>query len=321
MDRGRPIVAALLVALTAMLALAGTCAGEAHIIQLKHRPAGEIIPLIRPLLGPEDALSGMDYRLIVRTSDKNLKEIERLLAQLDVAQRRLRITVEHRVVDDRDTTSLSVEGEARISDKAWVKLPEKPPDNRGLIVQKNGLRLRADQRTMAGRNETTQTVMVLDGQRAAIRIGQSVPYVKEILALARGQVLIAQDIELEDVTTGFDVLPRVRGDRVLMEITPRLSTLRDPASGLADFDADHSRSAPCGRAARVQIRSGQICQDFQELTTAVEVKLGEWIDLGTILGQRHEIDRAILESATTESGERRTIRLKIEESLSGARLP
>jgi hypothetical protein len=34
--------------------------------------------------------------------------------------------------------------------------------------------------------------------------------------------------------------------------------------------------------------------------------------LSAILGQRNEIDRAILESAVTESGERRTIRLKIE---------
>jgi hypothetical protein len=47
MDRGRPIVAALLVALTALLALAGVSAEEARIIHLKHRPAGEII-LIRP---------------------------------------------------------------------------------------------------------------------------------------------------------------------------------------------------------------------------------------------------------------------------------
>lgn len=321
MDRGRPIVAALLVALTIMLPLAGASAEETRIIQLKHRPAGEIIPLIRPLLGPDDALSGTDYRLIVRTSDRNLKDIERLLAQLDVAQRQLRITVEQRVTDDRDTTTHSVEGEVRIGDKARVKLPEKHPDNRGLVIQKDDLRLRSDQRTMTGRNEATQTVMVLDGQRASIRIGQSVPHVEEILALSRGQVLIAQDIELQDVTTGFDVLPRVRGDRVLMEITPRLSTLRDPASGRADFDAGHSRSAPCGRAARVQIRSGQICQDFQELTTTVEVKLGEWNDLGAILGHRNEIDRAILESATTESGERRAIRLKIEESLSGTRLP
>ena len=285
MDRGRPIVTALLVALTALLTLAGVSAQEMRVIQLKHRPAGEIIPLIRPLLGPEDALSGMDYRLIVRTSDRNLKEIERLLAQLDVAPRQLRITVEQRVANDRDTASHSVEGEVRIGDKARIKLPEKSPDDRGLVVQKDNLRLRTDQRTTAGRNETTQTVMALEGQRASIRIGQSVPHVKKILALGRGQVLIAQGIELQDVTTGFDVLPRVSGDRVRMEITPRLSTLRDPATGLTNY---------------------------QELATTVEAKLGEWIDLGTILGHRNEIDRAILESATTDSGERRTIRLKIE---------
>jgi len=285
MDRGRLTVTALLVALIAVLAPAGVSAEEMRVIQLKHRPAGEIIPLIRPLLGPEDALSGTDYRLIVRTSDRNLKDIERLLAQLDVAQRQLRITVEQRVADDRDTTSHSVEGEVKIGDKARIKLPENSSDNRGLVVQKDKLRFRTGQRTTTGRNEATQTVMTLDGQRASIRIGQSVPHVKQILALGRRQILIAQGIELQDVTTGFDVLPRVHGDRVRMEITPRLSTLRDPATGLADF---------------------------QELSTTVEVRLGEWIDLGTILGHRNEIDHAILESAVTESGERRTIRLKIE---------
>jgi type II secretory pathway component GspD/PulD (secretin) len=285
MHRGWLIVAALLVVQTALLPLAGVGAEEARIIQLKHRPAGEIIPLIRPLLEPQDALSGTDYRLIVRTSDRNLKDIERLLAQLDVAQRQLRITVEQRVVDDRDTTTHSVEGEVRIGDAARIKLPEKSPDNRGLVVQKDKLRFRTGQRTTTGRNAVTQTVMTLDGQRASIRIGQSVPQVRKILAIGGRQVLIAQDIELRDVTTGFDVLPRVHGDRVLMEITPRLSTLRDPATGLADF---------------------------QELATTVEVRLGDWIDLGVILGQRNEIDRAILESAATDSGERRTIRLKIE---------
>jgi type II secretory pathway component GspD/PulD (secretin) len=285
MDRGRLIVAALLVALTALLAPGGASAEEARIIQLKHRQASEIIPLIRPLLGPEDALSGTDYRLIVRTSDRNLKDIERLLAQLDVAQRQLRITVEQRVADDRDTTTHAVEGEVQIGDEARIKLPEKSSDNRGLVVQKDQLRFRTSQRTTAGRNVVTQTIMTLDGQRASIRIGQSVPHVKEILTLGRRQLLITQGIELQDVTTGFDVLPRVHGDRVLMEITPRLSTLRDPATGLADF---------------------------QKLATTVEVGLGEWIDLGAILGQRNEIDHAILESATTESGERRTIRLKIE---------
>jgi hypothetical protein len=164
-------------------------------------------------------------------------------------------------------------------------LPAKPPQQGGLVVQKDGLRYQTSRRTSAASNATTQTVMTMDGQRAWIRIGQSVPHVRKILALSRRQLVLIQDIELQDVTTGFDVLPRVHGDQVLVEITPRLSSLRNPATGLADF---------------------------QELSTTVETRLGEWLDLGEILENRGEVHRAILESASTTSGERRTVRLKIE---------
>jgi type II secretory pathway component GspD/PulD (secretin) len=285
MSRGRPAIHVLLLAFAVLLALSSAGADETHIIQLKHRPANEVMPLIRPLLGPDDALSGMDFRLIIRTSDRNLKEVERILMQVDVARQRLRITVEQASVEDRATTSQSVTGEARIGDKARVTLPAKPPQKGGLVVQKDGLRYTANRRTTAASNTNTQTVITLDGQRAYIRIGQSVPHVKKILALSRRQLVLIQDIELQDVTTGFDVLPRMRGDRVLVEITPRLSSLRNPATGLADF---------------------------QELSTTVETKLGEWLDLGEILGNRGEVERAILESASTTSDERRTVRLKIE---------
>jgi type II secretory pathway component GspD/PulD (secretin) len=285
MPRGRPAIYALLLACAAMLALSPAGADEARIIQLKHRPASEVMPLIQPLLGPDDALSGMDFRLIIRTSDRNLKEVERVLAQVDVARQRLRITVEQASAGDRATTSQSVTGEARIGDRARITLPGKSPPQGGLIVQKDGLQYQANRRTTTASSANTQTVMTMDGQRAWIRIGQSVPHVRRILALSRRQLVLIQDIELQDVTTGFDVLPRVHGDRVLVEITPRLSSLRNPATGLADF---------------------------QELSTTVETRLGEWLDLGEILENRGEVHRAILESASTDSGERRAIRLKIE---------
>jgi hypothetical protein len=243
------------------------------------------MPLIHPLLGPDDVLNGMDYRLIIRTSDRNLKEVERILAQVDVARQRLRITVEQVSAGDRATTSQSVTGQVRIGDQARVTLPAKPPQKGGLIVQKDGLRYQANRRTTTASNANTQTVMTMDGQRAWIRVGQSVPHVREILSLSRRQPVLIQDIELQDVMTGFDVLPRVHGDRVLVEITPRLSSLRNPATGLADF---------------------------QELSTTVETKLGEWLDLGEILENRGEVHRAILESAGTTADARRTVRIKIE---------
>ena len=285
MTRRRQIFLSLWLTLTFILMSGHAAAEEARIIQLKHRPAAEITPLLRPLLKPGDALTGTDYRLIIRASDKEIKEVEQLLVQLDVAARSLRITVAQGAASERGGTSYSVEGEAPIGHNARIILPKKSTDDRGLVIKKDDLRLQTQSRTTTRQNENTQTIMTLDGQRAYIRIGQSVPHVRNILTRSHHQTLITQGVEFQDVTTGFDVLPRVHGDRVRLEITPRLSTLRDPATGLADV---------------------------QELTTTVETRLGEWIDLGAILGQQNEMGRAVLDSATTESGERRTIRLKVE---------
>ena len=273
-------LALLLLILTPALA----AADEVRILYLKHRPADEIIPAIRPLLGPDDALSGTDYRLIIRAPDKKLEEIERILPQLDVAPRQLRITVRQSVSVDDTADSQSLSGETGAGG-ARIILPGKPGQERGVVVRKGGLRYNVNRRTASSDDGTTQTILTQDGQRAYIRIGQSVPHVQKILSLSRNQVVISQGVALQDVTTGFEVVPHVHGDSVRLKITPRLSTLQNPAAGLADF---------------------------QELSTTIEAKLGEWIDLGAVLGNRDEVDRAILESDSGASSERRAIRLKIE---------
>lgn len=258
---------------------------EARVIPLKHRTAEEIIPLIRPLLGPDDVLGGMDYRLILRTSERNFQEIQRLLSQLDVAQQQLRITVEQSTSGHRTQTSQSVTGEVAVGDKGRIILGPRSSAKNGVVVQKGGLRYTGKQRTTTESQANVQTLLTLDGKRAYIRVGQSVPHVKRILALSGSQLLLAEGIELRDITTGFDVLPRVRGDRIQVEITPRLATLQDPAAGIVDYQA---------------------------LTTTAEVKRGEWLDLGKILGNRGEIEKAILESGSGSAAENRTVRIKIE---------
>lgn len=258
---------------------------ETRVIQLKHRPAAEIAPILKPLLGPNDAISGTDFRLIVRTSDKNLHAIERVLAQLDVARRRLKITVKQAVVTDRAQTDQSLSGEA--GKEVRITLPRnRPKDDKGLTVG-GDLRYQTKTITTAARDETTQLITTQDGQRAHIRVGQSVPHVRRILMLSGGQGKAAQGVEFQNVTTGFDVVPRVQGETVHLEITPRLSTLDNAASGLVSF---------------------------QEYSTTVTAKLGEWVDLGAITGAGEELRREILDSAGARAGERRTILIKVEEN-------
>jgi hypothetical protein len=269
--------------------VAGAANDEIRIIQLRHRTVQEIIPLVRPLLGPNDAVTGTDYRLIIRAPEKTVREIERLLAQIDVTRRRLTITVKQAVVGDTARTEQSLSGDVKLGDHARLGLPRTAsPDDRGLSVggsAPDSLRYRTRQSTASARDENTQFVTTQDGQRAYVRVGQSIPHVQKILVLTGRQAIVAQGVQMQNVTTGFDVLPRVHGDRVHLEITPRLSTLENPVTGLVSF---------------------------QELTTTVVVKFGDWIDLGGITGSGDEVRRAILESGAARSGERRTVLLKVE---------
>ena len=44
-----------------------------QIIDLKNRPADEIIPVIRPMLKPNDAITGTGFQLFLRTDAKTLE--------------------------------------------------------------------------------------------------------------------------------------------------------------------------------------------------------------------------------------------------------
>lgn len=284
MTRLACLAAALLFALQAVAA-----PDDIHVITLKHRTAQELVPVIRPLLGPTDAVSAIDYRLLIRTSPKRLADVERVVQQLDVAQRNLTLTVRQGSQAENRDTSQGLSGEVDIGRDARITLPRGTTDDRGAVIEGQSGDARLRYQTRAERSSAsdnrTQTLRVQDGEPAYIRLGQSVPHVKRIISLSGRQLAITQGVEYQNVVTGFEVLPRVQGERVQLEITPRLSSLADPASGLANF---------------------------QELRTTVNVRLGEWIDLGGISGAGENVRRAIVESATAGSTEQRSVWLKVE---------
>ena len=73
-----------------------------EVITLKYRTAEQVIPVLKPLLGKDGTLSGMQNQLIVRTSPANLADIKKVLVTLDAMPRRLMIKVgEGRVVAQR----------------------------------------------------------------------------------------------------------------------------------------------------------------------------------------------------------------------------
>jgi len=276
--------------LLSMLSTAVLADYPLKIIPLKHRSAEELIPVIRPMLGAGENVGGMQYQLFVRASDKGLRDIELLLAELDRARKNLRITLQQDVARSSGATSQGFSGEGRTGDVRVVVPSRRESGGRGGLViggdEDENLRYRITRSTGSSQDNNSQFINVLEGAPAFIRVGQSLPYVQRFLAFAGNRVTYGQETQFLNVTTGFDVLPRLNGDRVELEIAPRLSFIGN--RGVQDVH-------------------------FQELRTTVSAKLGEWVDLGGMTSGRDEISRAIFETASTQSGERRTVRLKVEE--------
>ncbi len=149
-----------------------------EVIPLQHRSSDEIIPVLQPLLDKQGAISGMQGQLIVRTTPANLQEIKRLLAEIDTAPRRLIITIKQDV--DR-ATELRLRGISGSSAAAGARVTiAGSEDNSGQTVevgrqQGDGQKARVLSSRSLESDRNTQHVQVLEGSRAFIRSGQSLP--------------------------------------------------------------------------------------------------------------------------------------------------
>lgn len=260
-------------------------AAKLEVIELKHRSAEELLPIVRPLLDKDGVASGMDYRLILRTSPRNLAEIRKLLDSLDVAPRKLRITVMQDV--DRDTIERLTSVSGSVGRNPRVTLPG-GGGGAGIEAGQGRDRLRADvvsTRSLdMGRN--SQQLQVLEGNRALVRTGQSVPLPQRQMIQQSWGSQVIDTTEYREVERGFYVLPRVNGDRVTLEIS-------------AQNDA--------------QVRGDPLAVNTQQASSTLSGRLGEWMELGGT-GMRETVDEGTISSrSAARKSEQRSVLIRVEE--------
>lgn len=197
--------------------------GSLEVIDLRHATAEQVLPALRPLLEPGGVLTGQRNQLIVRTSARNLAELRRALETLDTPARRLVIAVRFEGVAAERRTEIGVD--ARVSEL--------------------GARVaaRAIESQSGGGERVDQRIQVLEGGRARIASGASRP-----LQLRDGAVM-------QDIATGFDVIPRLAGGMVLLEIAPQREVAGTVTRG------------------SVQV---------QRASSTLRARLGEWVELAGI---------------------------------------
>lgn len=271
------------------LGLAAADSSVLEVVPLKYRQAEEVLPLVRPFLAKEGAISGMQNQLIIRTTPSNLAQIKQILASIDTVPRRLRITVKQDVERAEETGSGEVSGSVSLGDKARVTVPGSG-EARGLVVERRSGEDVVRGRVLATRDlsseKNTQQLEVLEGNPAFIRVGESLPVPSRTVVQTPRGARIVEGIEFRDVTTGFYVLPRVSGDRVTLKMSPQ-------------------REAPGAQGA------GSV--EFQHMATTVSGRLGEWIDLGGVGQDRAEQGSDIGSHTVGATLDQRRVFVKVEE--------
>lgn len=177
----------------------GTAVGQSlEVIDLKYRTAAEVIPALQPLVEPGGALSGQDYKLFVRTSPANLRQLRAALAQIDRQPNQLIVSV-------RRSTQQEVERE-RAQASGTVS-------NRGANVSVN-----ATQSNARDRSDGVASVQVIEGSSAFISSGSDVPVVTSVAAGAGRRPWAAATTSYRNLSSGFLVTPRVNGTQVVLDM-------------------------------------------------------------------------------------------------------
>ena len=240
--------------------------GTLEVIALRHRTVEQVLPVLRPLLEPGGAMSGQSNQLIVRTSPGNLAQIRAALDAIDQPARRLMISV--RFDSTQQSARTRVETDARTS-------------NRGSSAE-----MRIDNSRSARDEQADQRIQVLEGGRAVISSGESRPLRQRQVVRGPGGAVLTDDTVIQDASTGFEVVPRLSGNQVFLEIAPQRENFTSGNSGA--------------------IRS-------ERMVSTVSGRIGDWIELGGASSSGMRSGSGNLSSReSTAVGDRR-IWVKVEE--------
>lgn len=213
--RRRLIIAAVATAaaVTALGAWRNARAQSLQIIDLRHRPAEDLLPLLQPFVEPGGALSGRGSQLFLRASPANARQILDLLATLDRAPRQLLITVRQDRDSEESRRALRADGSVVIDSR------------RGSVGSSGAVTIESsNSRTTTSRN-TGQSIRVLEGGRATLSIGTAIPFTfRQYVAGPQGLTALDTTTYYEAVT-GFAVRPLLAGEVVTLELAPVDTTI------------------------------------------------------------------------------------------------
>ena len=274
--------------LAAVLLASAVRADSIATIQLQNRPAEEVIPIVEPMLGAGDAISGQGFKIFLRSSPETLARVRDMIDVLDTPAKMLQVSVFQGT--ERDLGELGISADIQIErDDASVDIgnggANKDSAGGSITYSTTG-----ESASVGGistqkslRDNPIHQVRVTEGSEAYIETGERIPYFYG--AGWTGRRGFAGAVEYKDAVTGFYVLPRIRGDNVILEVSPFKSAPRN---------------------------SGSDNIDTQSAETTITGHVGEWLLIGGVAEQQERSQGATGTTIATQGRDNTSIWIRAD---------
>lgn len=258
-------------------------------IDLKHRTANEVISVVQPMVQQGGSITGTGYKLFIKSTPANLEQLRAMIQQIDVAPQQLLITVSM----DKEVLNQMQDSSARVTVTTGTQratIGEKPatPAAGEIHGQAGNGNIKYDawSRQQIGTERTPQgqQVRVTEGLWATVRTGQSVPVATRY---QNSDGTVTETVTYQDVVSGFQVLPRVNGDNVILTIRPQSQS-----------------PSPSGGGVYLTL----------EMESTVTGQLGKWLTLGGIAEAQHTTGTGLTVRTQHRTEENSQIFVKVERA-------
>lgn len=219
-----------------------------EVIELKARTLDEVLPVVRPLVSGDAAVTGMGNNLIIKASPAQVTAVRKVLAEIDRPPKRLLITVSNQGESSDSSSGYAGSADIKIG-QGQVGI-----NSSGRPVSDSQARIAIHDSDSRRTRSAGQQVQALEGRPAFINAGTQLPVHEQQTYFLNGRPYRSEVTRLQEAGSGFYVVPRLNGGYVTLEIQQR--------------DDRHA-----GAGGRI---------DTQRASTTVRARLGEWVELGGI---------------------------------------
>lgn len=272
---------AQLLSLVCFLTLSLTAMADQFVIYtlaVKHRSPESLVAPLQPMLHSGGHISTSGNKLIIKTTPENFQEIVLLVDELDTPSRQLLISVRQKNSGNSSAGGLTTHGNittGTIRADGQPVTSTKTQSSRNYPTQQT---VTVTKSTGWGQGESSYQIRAMEGERVYLQSGQQIP-VQSRYGVVGG---VASSEYYHPVMSGVSVTARLRNGQVILDLQQE--------------------------ANKVDGRN----IDSQSLSTQINVRLGEWVQVSGIQEQGNTKNSAIVSRHATSSQQDSAIYIKVE---------